>query len=225
MYEDPQGTGDMVELDQFLTNVGLSLPVWVWSAVSVVWSSLQSREDTVFRLQAEVKSAAERLQLLLDFVSLPEEDLKLNSQTFKWPARMEPIFEVSQARLVKKREKVEQELRGRRERFEARLEGYHAAVEVFQEREIPRGMEEIRGVTAELTELGASLEECNIEAMEIINEEELLHWDTTPFHQIQAALHSKEPYDRLWNTALSYHDKHHQWMNGEPWREREGGRG
>ena len=99
------------------------------------------------------------------------------------------------------------------------MEAYHTAVEVFQEREIPRGVEDIRSVAAELGELGASLEECKTEAMEINNEEELLHWDPTPYPQIQATLHSKEPYDRLWNTAVSYHDKYHQWMNGDHCRE------
>lgn len=169
----------------------------------------------MFRLQAEVKTSADRLRFLLDIATLPEEDLKLNSQTFKWPARMEPIFEVSQTRLVKKKEKVEQELRGRREKFEARLDGYHTAVEVFQEREIPRALDDIRGVAKELQELGQSLEDCKAEAMDINNEEELLHWDTTPYPQIQAVLHSKEPYDRLWNTAVSYYDKQEQWMNGD----------
>ena len=177
---------------------------------------MQSREDTVFRLQAEVRIAADRLRFLLDIAVLPEEDLKLNSQTFKWPARMEPIFEVSQTRLVKKREKVEQELRARREKFEAQLEGYHAAVEVFQEKEIPKALDDIRSVVKELQELGQSLEACKAEAMDINNEEELLHWDPTLYNpQIQAVLHSKEPYDRLWSNAVSYHDKHEQWMNGD----------
>ena len=177
--------------------------------------SVQSREDTVCRLQAEVRTAAERLQFLLDFVVLPEEDLKLNSQTFKWPARMEPIFEVSQAKMGKKREKVEEELRDRRKRFEARLEEYHATVEQFQEKEIPRSVDDIRSVVEELAGLGVSVEECKAEMMEINNEEELLQWEMTPYPLIQTVLHSKEPYDRLWNTAISYYDKHEQWMNGD----------
>lgn len=159
--------------------------------------------------------AAERLRFLLDIAVLPEEDLKLNSQTFNWPARMEPIFEVSQTRLVSRREKVEQELRAHQERFEAKLEKYHSAVEMFQEKEMPRSLDDIRSVAKELAEIGVSLEECKTEAMDINNEEELLQWETTPYSQIQAVQHAKEPFDRLWNTAVSYYDKHEQWMNGE----------
>ena len=172
----------------------------------------------MFRLQTEVRTAAERLQFLLDFVVLPEEDLKLNSQTFKWPARMEPIFEVSQAKLVKKREKVEEELRERKKRFEARLEEYHTTVEQLQEKEIPRAVEDIKSVVEELARLGVALEECKTEMMEINNEEELLQWEATAYPLINTILHSKEPYDKLWNTAIAYYDKHEQWMNGDLWQ-------
>ena len=206
----------MVELDTFLTTVSppssfLSVSVILYCALC----SLQSREDMVFKLQAEVRTAAERLRFLLDFATLAEEDMKLNSQTFNWPARMEPIFEVSQARLTGRREKVEQELRTHREQFEARLEEYHAAVEVFQEKEVSRDLEDIRKVAGELQEVGVVLEACKAEAMGINNEEELLQWEVTPYPQIQAVQHMKEPYDRLWNTAISYYDKHQQWMDGE----------
>ena len=73
----------------------------------------QSREETVFHLQAKVKQAAERLLFLLDYALLPEEDIKLNNQTFNWPGRMEPIFEVSQQRLAARREKAENEVKER----------------------------------------------------------------------------------------------------------------
>ena len=60
-----------------------------------------------------MKQAAERLFFLLDYALLPEEDIKLNNQTFNWPGRMEPIFEVSQQRLAARREKAENEVKER----------------------------------------------------------------------------------------------------------------
>ena len=42
-----------------------------------------------------------------------EEDMKWNSQTFNWPAKMDPIFEVSEKRLANQREKVENEIKDR----------------------------------------------------------------------------------------------------------------
>ena len=58
-------------------------------------------------MQAEVREAGERLKVLLEHSILSEEDIKLNSQTFNWPARMDPIFEVSQQRLAARREKAD----------------------------------------------------------------------------------------------------------------------
>ena len=59
-------------------------------------------------LMAEVHEAGERLKFLMDYAILPEDDIQLNSLTFNWPQRMEPIFEVAQQRLMNKREKAEE---------------------------------------------------------------------------------------------------------------------
>ena len=45
----------------------------------------------------------------------------------------------------------------------AKLDEYHSAVEVFQEKEIPRSLEIIQSTAAELKDLGSLLEECKAE--------------------------------------------------------------
>lgn len=50
----------------------------------------------------------------------------------------------------------------------------------------------------------------------INNEEELFEWEVTPFPQVQVLTASKEPFERLWNTAIEFHEKHDKWMNGIP---------
>jgi len=37
----------------------------------------------------------------------------------------------------------------------------------------------------------------------------------TPFPQIQMISQLAEPYHRLWNTAINFHEKRERWMNGE----------
>ena len=74
---------------------------------------IQSREKTIYELLSEVREAGDRLLFLMDYALLVEEDIKLNSQTFNWPARMEPIFEVCQQRLASKREVVEDKVKER----------------------------------------------------------------------------------------------------------------
>lgn len=64
-------------------------------------------------MRMEVREAGERLKFLMDYAMLSDDDIKLNSQTFNWPARMEPIFEVSQQRLTARRDGAEEKIKQR----------------------------------------------------------------------------------------------------------------
>ena len=46
-------------------------------------------------------------------------------------------------------------------------------------------------------------------------EEELLEFEATQFPILQTMIAYKEPYDKLWRTALSFHNKHEAWLNGK----------
>ena len=46
-------------------------------------------------------------------------------------------------------------------------------------------------------------------------EEGLMEWEVTQYPQIQLTLASKEPFDRLWKTALNFTNKHDEWINGK----------
>ena len=45
-------------------------------------------------------------------------------------------------------------------------------------------------------------------------EEELLEFEATQFPILQAMIAYKEPYDKLWRTTLSFHNKNEAWLNG-----------
>jgi len=49
----------------------------------------------------------------MDYALLSEDDIRLNSMVFNWPARMDPIFDMSQQRLTVRREKAEDALKER----------------------------------------------------------------------------------------------------------------
>ena len=46
-------------------------------------------------------------------------------------------------------------------------------------------------------------------------EEELLEFEPSQFPELQDTIAFKEPYDKLWKTALGFATKHEQWMHGE----------
>ena len=116
-------------------------------------------------MMAEIREAATRLRFLVDYAIMPEDDIKLNSQTFQWPARMEPIFEVSQQRLTSKRDVIEDQLKARKASFVQKLEDYQTLVDSFREKEVPRQVEEIGHVIAQLDEFADALEAARQESM------------------------------------------------------------
>ena len=65
----------------------------------------------MLHMQLEIREAGERLKFILDYALLSEEDITLNKETFNWPGKMEPVFEVSQQRMVSRREKAENEVK------------------------------------------------------------------------------------------------------------------
>lgn len=42
-----------------------------------------------------------------------------------------------------------------------------------------------------------------------------MEWDVTQYSQIQMTMASKEPFDRLWKTALTFNNRYDEWMNGK----------
>jgi dynein heavy chain len=68
--------------------------------------------------------------------SRAEDDLKLNSQTFNWPSRMDPIFEVSQKRLATRREKSENDLKEKIKQFEELLNEYQTEIDTYKDKEV-----------------------------------------------------------------------------------------
>lgn len=105
-------TVEMVEQVEFLTKVREFIARTSMFPFHVFFCllSLKSREETVLHMQAEIREAAERLKLLLDFAILSEEDIHINNRTFKWPGKMEPIFEASHQSLVERRTIAETEV-------------------------------------------------------------------------------------------------------------------
>ena len=60
------------------------------------------------------------------------EDIKLNSTVFGWPEHINTVFELSQSRLLSRRDNVEDDLRKRVSQFEDKLDGYHKEIEGFR---------------------------------------------------------------------------------------------
>lgn len=79
-------------------------------------------------------------------------------------------------------------------------------------------MEEMKNNVEQLSKLTANLEAARSELESINEEETLLEWEESAFPLLQVMFQSKEPYDKLWNTALLFSTKSDEWQNGESHR-------
>ena len=64
------------------------------------------------------------------------EDIKLNSTVFHWPEHIQTVFELSNSRIISKRESLEEDLRKRVSAFEDKLHEYMKEVESFRKKEV-----------------------------------------------------------------------------------------
>ena len=75
--------------------------------------------------------------------------------------------------------------------------------------------DEMRNNVEILRRLNDSLEKARDDLDAINKEEILLEWEATQFPQLQQMFVQKEPYDKLWTTALAFHNKSDEWLNGK----------
>ncbi|GCC38553.1 hypothetical protein chiPu_0017068 [Chiloscyllium punctatum] len=90
--EIPETTEELVDLDTFVK---------------------KSNEVTITKLKEEIFEAADRLEFLLDYASLSDDDIRLNSQVFNWPEQIVLMLDLHRDRLLSKRDDVEEDLRNR----------------------------------------------------------------------------------------------------------------
>lgn len=64
------------------------------------------------------------------------EDIKLNSTVFHWPEHIQTVFELSNSRIISKRESLEEDLRKRVSAFEDKLAEYMKELESFRKKEV-----------------------------------------------------------------------------------------
>ncbi|ESO89088.1 hypothetical protein LOTGIDRAFT_210054 [Lottia gigantea] len=163
-----------------------------------------SMEVTVYKLKDEIDEAANRLMFLLDYAIFP---------LFHWPEHIRTVFELNQSRILNKRDHIEDELRKKVSVFENRLAEYMSKVESYKKKEI-MSSDEMKNNCENLKHLHECLEAARDELQAINEEERLLEWEQSSFPDLQLMFTMKEPYEKLWTTAYSFHQKHELWMNG-----------
>ncbi|XP_019505362.1 PREDICTED: dynein heavy chain 3, axonemal [Hipposideros armiger] len=189
------------------------IPTNTEELVSLIKFLKKSSDVTVFKLRRQLRDAIERLEFLMDYAVLPQEDIKLNSTLLLWPDQIEDIFENSRNLLYSKRDQAEMDLMKRCSEFELKVEGYSKLLEGFRKREVMT-TEEMKHNVEKLHELSKNLDLALVEFELINKEEDLLEKEKSAFPLLQTVMTNKAPYEQLWVTTYEFSIKSEEWMNG-----------
>jgi dynein heavy chain len=168
------------------------------------------QKDTVI-LKDEITKGKKRLDFLLNYAFLSEEDLKLNGITFTWPSRIIPIFDLSKKRMLQKKTKAQEDLKIKIEATSTEVNDILDQATKFQEygilSEVGEYVKKIKKIEQKISELSKTIEEINVE-------EELLEWERTPFLKLQKTREVLDPFKKLWETAFQFQNEYSRWMGG-----------
>ncbi|XP_055958183.1 dynein axonemal heavy chain 3 [Patella vulgata] len=170
------------------------------------------RMGELYELKDKLEIACGNVLFLMDYAYLSSEDISVNSSTFKWPDRIIPIILNTETKLQKQHEMAVKNLANRKDRFCEDIRRVAESVREFKQKDkIP----EAETYHTQLQELGVKLEVFKEEKGNINKEETLLGMETqTLYNEITDLIGEKEPFDRLWSTAVTFHDQYEKWMNG-----------
>jgi dynein heavy chain len=171
----------------------------------------QAKQKDVVTLREEINCGKRRLDFLLTYAFLTEEDIKLNGVTFTWPSRILPIFDLSKKRMTLKKTKVQEDLKVKIETTNTELEECYEQVVRFQDfgiiSEIATYLKKINELETRIMEIADSVSKINVE-------EELLEWEKTPFGRLSEFKDLLEPFKKLWETTSIFQNEYSRWMNG-----------
>ncbi|KAI8893820.1 dynein heavy chain and region D6 of dynein motor-domain-containing protein [Globomyces pollinis-pini] len=165
----------------------------------------------IVALKEDIAKGKKRLDFLLTYAFLSEDDIKLNGTTFTWPTRIMPIFELSKKRMLQKKTKAQEDLKIKIESTNVEVDDCLDQANKFQDYGI---MSELAEYVKKIKKLETKLEELGEVVQKINDEEELLEWEKTSFSKLTQTKDVLEPFKKLWETASRFQTEYSKWMGG-----------
>ena len=163
-------------------------------------------------LNGELNEARKSLRFLTEqAVGFEPDQLQIIGDTWCWPSKIKPKVEECNKRLKSERNRAEEELNMKKDRFVEELDEYVRQAEAFSAYgEIERVTENCLAITT----LQGKIAEAKERAEGMNGEEELLGQPRSIFEQIDAVPKILGPYVTLWMTAQDFMKNSYMWLNG-----------
>merc|ERR1712106_546605 len=165
------------------------------------------------KLSSRVIESQKRLDFLIKYAELAEEDYQLNASVFLQPEHLRGVLEYNEQKLAAKREQTEDEVRKRGTDITDYLESLAKDIHSFftVEAEV---QSEIFANNQKLTTLRNSLDKTNEQISKLNEEEGLLEMDETAYPQLIENIQNIQPFLLLWGTCDNFINQSEAWLNG-----------
>ena len=183
----PNDTEELVELIKYIDSV---------------------RTKEIVQLQEDIMRGKKRLDFLLNYATLPDEDIKLNGVTFTWPKRVGPTLDLAKKRLSQRKTKAQEELKAKILATNEKLD------ECFEQVNKLQLSSELAEASKRIKSLEEDLKDLSVQITRVNHEEELMEWEKTQFPRYQSALEQLDPYKKLWETYAHFQAEYNKWMQG-----------
>ncbi|KAI8843135.1 hypothetical protein BC829DRAFT_296941 [Chytridium lagenaria] len=144
----------------------MKLPVDTEELVDLMKYVDNAKAKDILVLKEEINKGKKRLDFLLQYAFLSDEDIKLNGVTFTWPSRILPIFELSKKRMLQKKAKAQEDLKVKITATNEEIDECFEQVAKFQDfgimSEMPEYLKKIKKLEIKLSELSDTVSHINV---------------------------------------------------------------
>ncbi|KAJ3181585.1 Dynein heavy chain 7, axonemal [Gaertneriomyces sp. JEL0708] len=190
MLTPPDGVEEMVKLQKFVDD---------------------SRRVAMRQLEEKVEDGKKRLNFILTFSSLSTDDYDLNTNLFTWPQKMTPNFMEAENILTNARQENQEDLKSRREKLFAELDGYTKQIEEYHSfgnyDDLSKYLKAAQKLQSRLDSIAEKITTFN-------REEELFGWEPTKFNTLNTTMEALAPFLTLYQTSADFQRCYHSWMTG-----------
>ena len=164
-------------------------------------------------LSNRVQSSGIRLEFLILYANLQDEDYRLNSNVFGQPEHLRSTLDYNEEKFQTKKTGAENAVRQKSKTIEIELERIGRSIDGYGSEETASSDEINRHVTA-LQTLLEDLENVTSSIENLNFEEKLLEREETTYPDLQEHGKNLQPYTQLWETAQKWIVKSEEWLQG-----------
>ena len=192
-----------------ISSTALSSPDNTEELVKLKIKVQEIRTVTMKEKEVELNKAAQRLVFLADYLQFTTAEMKLNTKTFQWHAKMPKVFQEHESIIKEKTNEYQDALKLRRQKFVQELEASNAQVDEFYTygdvNELSQYMKKAQVLNNKLSVFQETISQFNME-------EGAFSWDKTSYPLWQETVDKLKPFLGLYETSMAFVNKQKTWF-------------